>query len=68
MKEGEKKRRLKERTATLEEAKCEQAKLLKKIQEQKQTEMESAKATNETDEGDSLQADETGNRVTSTPK
>ena len=58
----------KERTAALEEAKHEQAELLKKIQEQKQTEMESAKATNETDEGDSSQAGEMGDKATSTPQ
>ena len=58
----------KEGTATLEEAKHEQAELLKKIQGQKQKGMESAKATNETDEGDSSQAGKTGDRVTSTPE
>ena len=54
-KEEEAERMRKERTATLEEAKCEQAELLKKIQEQKQT-----------DEGDSSQAGETGDKATST--
>ena len=61
-------RRRKERTATLEEAKHEQAELLKKIQGQKQKGMESAEVTNKTDEGDSSQAGETSDRVTSTPK
>ena len=56
-KEEEAERTRKERAATLEEAKCKQAKLLKKIQEQKQT-----------DEEDSLQVGETGDKVTSTPK
>ena len=58
----------KERTATLEEAKCEQAELLKKIQGWKQRGTESTEATNETDEGDPSQAGETGDRVTSTPE
>ena len=58
----------KERTATLEKAKHEQAKLLKKIQGQKQKVTESAEATNETDKGDPSQAGETGDRVTSTPE
>ena len=66
--EEEAERRRKERTATLEEAKHEQAELLKKIQGQKQKGMESAEVTNKTDEGDSSQAGETSDRVTSTPK
>ena len=66
-KEEEAERMRKERTATLEEAKHEQAELLKKIQGQKQKGTESAEVTNETDEGDSSQADDTGDRVTSTP-
>ena len=56
-KEEEAERMRKERAATLEEAKCEQAKLLKRIQEQKQA-----------DEGDSSQVGETGDKATSTPK
>ena len=67
-KEEEAARMRKERTATLEEAKHEQAELLKKIQRQKQKGMESAEVTNETDEGDSSQAGETGDRMTSTPE
>ena len=57
----------KERTAALEEAKHEQAELLKKIQGWKQKGMESTEVTNEADEGDPSQAGETGDRATSTP-
>ena len=67
-KEEEAERMRKERTAALEEAKHEQAELLKKIQGQKQKGMESAEVTNETDEKDSSQAGKTGDRTTSTPK
>ena len=48
-KEEDTERLRKERTAALVEAKREQAELLKKIQEQKQKETESAKVTNETE-------------------
>ena len=56
-KEEEAERTRKERAAALEEGKPEQAELLKIIQEQKQT-----------DEGDSSQVRETGDKATSTPK